>query len=236
MRSFADSLGQQPSVHREINTTGGGKTSFESRHLCTQSKIYILNIAAPRPGSLSVYKSYSHVYVLSQQALKRPPDNYERLESWVAKCSSLGHPPPSAWKVSWCKKGEEIADFNMIFHPDGHFCIHFKRNLKPCYCDLKVTANKPDPFHEQCVLWRYGGGVCLPGPRYLQGLVRPTCGPSRPTWQTRSARQFSSVHLGRAWSSRPCPDLHLHGGVCRRDSWGAIAVPATKTHKELQCW
>lgn len=93
MRSFADSLGQQPSVHREINTTGGGKTSFESRHLCTQSKIYILNIAGPRPGSLSVYKSYSHVYVLSQQALKRPPDNYERLEFWVAKCSSLGHPP-----------------------------------------------------------------------------------------------------------------------------------------------
>lgn len=87
MRSFADSIGQQPSVRREINTTGGGKTSFETRHLCTQTKIYILNTrAAPRPGSPSVYKSYCRVYVLSQQVLKR-------LEFWVAKCSSLEHHP-----------------------------------------------------------------------------------------------------------------------------------------------
>lgn len=91
MRSFADSISQQPSVQREINTTGGGKTSFESRHLCTQTIIYIVNTAAPRPGSPSVYTSYCGVYVLSQQALKRPPDAYEQL--WGVESSHVGHRP-----------------------------------------------------------------------------------------------------------------------------------------------
>lgn len=52
----------------------------------------------------------------------------------------------------------------------------------------------------------------------------------------RKGHLFSSVDLGRVGSSIPCPDLHLHGGVCGRASWGASATPTTKTYEELQSW
>lgn len=119
MCSLADAISQQPSVHREINTTGGGKASFESRHLCTQTKIYILNIVAPCPGPLSVYKTYCHVYVLNQEALKRSLDDYE-CRFWVEKYSSLKNHPLLDLKVSWCDE-EETVDINMIFAWKGIF-------------------------------------------------------------------------------------------------------------------
>lgn len=52
MCSSADPISQQPSLHREINTPRDSKTAFQLRHLCIQTKIYILNIVPACPGSL----------------------------------------------------------------------------------------------------------------------------------------------------------------------------------------
>lgn len=126
----------------------------------------------------------------------------------------------------------------MIFRPKGHFCIHFTRHLKLCDCDLKVTANKPGPLPEQCVLWRYDGGVgCLsrwtsvpagPCPSDHVGHPDPH---GKPGLLSGSAL-FTWVELG---APGPAPTCTSTVGCVGGGSWGAIAVPATKTYKELQC-
>lgn len=105
----------------------------------------------------------------------------------------------------------------MIFQPKGPFCIHFERKLKWCSCDLKGTAHKCDPNRPQ-ILYS------------LKLVQRRDCEEVQPQslspWTSvpaGSAQQLSSP-LGRAWSSTV--------GVCRRDGWGTIAMPATKTYKE----
>lgn len=200
MRSFADAISQQPSVRRAINTTGGGKTSFESRHLCTQTKIYILNIAAPRPGSLSVYKSCCCVYVGSQQPLKRPPGDCERPQFWVAKCPSLGHHPLSAWKVIWdCGYQHDLPAQRAVL-----------------YSGVKMVFLWPESHGTQ--MWSISSSNTQFGFYSLKLVQRRDFEEVQPQslspWTSvpaGSAQQLSSPR-GRVWSSTPCPDLHLHGG------------------------
>lgn len=88
MCSSADSISQQPSLRREINTQRNGKVAFQLRRVCIQTEIYILNIVPACSGS--VHKMLCEPCILPEGAGRKQAPNVQRSEVGAGRTAKDG--------------------------------------------------------------------------------------------------------------------------------------------------
>lgn len=146
MCSSADSISQQPSLCREINTPRNGKVAFQLRRVCIQTEIYILNIVPACSGSVqkmkntvtwAMYSSWRSREETSTKCIEVRGQSRQNSERWwVFHCGIIGFYLKSLMIKNVSQISAQFSFFKDIFR------VKLKRFFMPNLCS-HTARNRP---------------------------------------------------------------------------------------------